>query len=82
MKLKSAIRLKSNLKLIECINILLNSRHDRGYVGHWPGQAFWSNGFCTEALQAIIKFGFEEIKLNKTWAEHKTKNIGSGRGME
>ncbi len=33
-------------------------------------------------LHAIIKFGFEEIKVNKIWAEHKTFNIGSGRVME
>jgi ribosomal-protein-alanine N-acetyltransferase len=77
-----AIRLKSNSQLIGCINIGLNEKHDRGYVGYWIGYDYWSNGFCTEALQAIIKFGFEEIKVNKIWAEHKTFNIGSERVME
>jgi [ribosomal protein S5]-alanine N-acetyltransferase len=42
-----AIRLKSNLQLIGCINIGLNEKHDRGYVGYWIGYDFWSNGFCT-----------------------------------
>lgn len=77
-----AIRLKSNSQLIGCINIGLNDRHDRGYVGYWVGHEFWNHGFCTEALREIIKFGFEEKKVNKIWAEHKTFNIGSGRVME
>jgi len=77
-----AIRLKSTSELIGCINIGLNDRHDRGYVGYWVGHDFWNHGFCSEALREIIKFGFEEKKVNKIWAEHKTFNIGSGRVME
>lgn len=77
-----AIRLKSTSELIGCINIGFNERHDRGVVGYWLGHDFWGNGYCTEALQEIIEFGFQDASINKIWAEHKTFNIGSGRVME
>lgn len=77
-----AIRLKEDLRLIGCINIGVNLRHNRGYVGYWIGFDFWSKGYATEALKTIVKFGFEELKLQKIWAEHKTHNIASGRVME
>ena len=77
-----AIRLKDTEKLIGCINIGFNERHDRGYVGYWVGYDFWGNGYCTEALKEIIKYGFSFDNVNKIWAEHKTLNIPSGKVME
>jgi ribosomal-protein-alanine N-acetyltransferase len=47
-----------------------------------PTKFKWFPGVFLMVLHAIIKFGFEEIKVNKIWAEHKTFNIGSGRVME
>ena len=36
----------------------------------------------TEALRAVIKFGFEEMNLNRIEAQHETTNPASGRVME
>lgn len=77
-----AIRLKSNEELIGCINIGLNDKHDRGYLGYWIGHPYWGQGFCTEAIKRILKFGFEEKNLHRIWAKHKTMNIASARVME
>ena len=77
-----AIRLKESEQLIGCINIGLNLKHERGYVGYWVGYDYWGKGYCTEALKEIVRFGFEEKKVNKIWAEHKTFNIASGKVME
>lgn len=77
-----AIRLRDTEKLIGCINIGFNERHDRGYVGYWVGNDFWGNGYCTEALKEIIKYGFSFDNVNKIWAEHKTLNVPSGKVME
>jgi RimJ/RimL family protein N-acetyltransferase len=49
---------------------------------YWVGYDFWGKGYCTEALKEIVRFGFEEKKVNKIWAEHKTFNIASGKVME
>lgn len=77
-----AIRLKESQELIGCINIGFNEKHGRGYVGYWVGYDYWSKGYCTEALKVIIKYGFSFNSINKIWAEHKTKNIPSGKVME
>lgn len=77
-----AIRLKITGELIGCINLAISPKHKRGVLGYWIGHDFWGNGYCTEALLEIIKFGFEEKKLNRIWAQHKTINIASGRVME
>jgi len=77
-----AIRLKEAQELIGCINIGLNERHDRGYVGYWVGFDYWGNGYCSEALREMIKYGFSFDNVNKIWAEHKTMNIPSGKVME
>ncbi len=60
-----AIRSKIQNSLIGCINIGLNQKHSRGYLGYWIGYPYWRKGFCTEATQEIIRFGFEKKKLNK-----------------
>ena len=36
----------------------------------------------TEALRAVVRFGFEEMNLNRIEAQHETANPASGRVME
>lgn len=43
---------------------------------------FWKKGFATEALKAIIDFGFNELKLHRIVAGCAIKNIGSIRVLE
>jgi RimJ/RimL family protein N-acetyltransferase len=77
-----AIRLKDTNTLIGCISLGINFKHSRGAVGYWIGHDFWGNGYCTEALKAILRFGFFEKKINRIFAEHKTFNVASGKVME
>ena len=77
-----AIRKKDSLELIGCINISFENKHDRGYLGYWIGHPNWGKGFCTEALNEVIKYGFSFKGINKIWATHKTNNIASARVME
>lgn len=77
-----AIRLEETRELVGCINLELNENHNRAVVGYWIGVDYWGKGYCTEALKKVIEFGFEEKKVNKIWAEHKTFNIASAKVME
>jgi len=77
-----AIRLKDTNTLIGCISLGINLKHNRGAVGYWIGHDYWGKGYCTEALKAILRFGFENKKLNRIFAEHKTFNVASGKVME
>jgi RimJ/RimL family protein N-acetyltransferase len=77
-----AIRLKENQQLIGCVNVAVNRRHDSGCLGYWIGPEHWGRGYGTEAVRRVIQFAFEEKFVNKVWAQHKAKNIASGRLME
>lgn len=77
-----AITHKKERYLIGAIGIRLNKKHENGELGYWIGKEYWNNGYCTEAAKAIIKFGFEEMNLNKMYACHLKKNPASGEVMK
>ncbi|MGF7118705.1 GNAT family N-acetyltransferase [Methanobacterium oryzae] len=37
----------------------------RGEIGYELGRIYWGNGYATESLKEILRYGFEEIKLNR-----------------
>ena len=43
---------------------------------------FWGQGLMTEAARAVLRYGFEELKLNRVSAQVFTDNIGSIRLLE
>ena len=43
-------------------------RSSRGEIGYELGQEYWGNGYATEALKEVIRFGFEETQLNRVEA--------------
>lgn len=76
------IREKENLKLIGAVGLHLDVAHHKAEVGYWLGKSFWNRGYVSEALQAVLKFGFEELKLNKIYASHFLHNPASGKVLE
>ena len=76
------IREKENLKLIGAVGLHLDVAHHKAEVGYWLGKSFWNNGYVSEALQEVLKFGFEELKLNKIYASHFHHNPPSGKVLE
>lgn len=46
------------------------------------GASYWGKGYCTEAVQAIIRYGFEVLDLHKIVARHIVSNPASGRVMQ
>ncbi|MEM9931581.1 MAG: GNAT family N-acetyltransferase, partial [Bacteroidota bacterium] len=56
-------------------------RHRKGTLGYWIGEPYWGQGFMTEAVKAIIAFGFEELGLCRIEATHILSNPASGRVM-
>ncbi len=43
---------------------------------------FWNHGFATEALQRILNFGFDELKLHRIEAGCAVENLGSIHVLE
>ena len=63
------------------IDIVLDVRHQSGELGYWIAPEHWGKGFATEAVVEMIRFGFEDLGLNRIHAAHFTRNPASGRVM-
>jgi len=43
---------------------------------------YWNRGYCTEAVRAMLKFGFEQVGLHRIWAGSDIDHYASQRVME
>jgi [ribosomal protein S5]-alanine N-acetyltransferase len=77
-----AIELKEINEVIGDIKVFhLKDKNSSCEVGYCLSRDFWNKGIMSEALNAVIKYLFEEIGLNRIVAMHNTKNIASGKVM-
>ena len=51
-------------------------------IGYCIGYDFWNKGIVTEAFNEVIRFLFEEVKINRIAACHDSKNPASGKVMK
>ncbi|MBW4829048.1 MAG: GNAT family N-acetyltransferase [Clostridiaceae bacterium] len=72
--LNLAIAHKIGKYLIGAIGISIKKEYDSGELGYWIGKPYWNKGYCTEAAQAMLDYGFKEIGLNRIYANHLRKN--------
>lgn len=69
-------------KIIGAIGLRPLELPDHGSSGFWFSPAVWGKGFATEALSAILHFGFSERGMRHIEASHLKINPASGRVME
>jgi RimJ/RimL family protein N-acetyltransferase len=65
--------------LIGATGLTINKEHENAELGYWIGKPYWNNGYCTEAAKAVLRYGFEELGLNRIQAQHFKRNAASGR---
>ena len=51
-------------------------------MGFWIGVQSWGKGYATEAAGRVIRYAFEELRLNRVYAHHMLRNPASGRVLE
>ncbi|CCV64387.1 GCN5-related N-acetyltransferase [Alteracholeplasma palmae J233] len=82
-----AICLKENNRAIGSIELKLNGhtnmsdKNDECELGYWLGKEFWKNGYMTEAVKELIRYGFEELGMNVIWCGYYDGNIKS-KGLQ
>ena len=54
----------------------------RAEIGYSLARHLWNQGLMTEAVGAMLRFGFEQMNLNRIEARCKLANLGSARVME
>ena len=64
------------------IGLGINKEHESAELGYWVGKPYWNNGYCTEAAQAVVRYGFEALGLNRIHAAHMRRNPASGKVMQ
>jgi ribosomal-protein-alanine N-acetyltransferase len=57
-------------------------RHARAETGYALARPYWNRGLTTEAMRAVVDFGFRAMHLNRIQGVCVVENIGSGRVME
>jgi RimJ/RimL family protein N-acetyltransferase len=77
-----AIDLKSASEFIGGTGLKMEERFNRAEAGYWIAEPFWNIGYCTEALNALLKFGFEKLNLNKIYVTYFVENPASGKVMK
>lgn len=76
-----AIELKDSHKVIGSIELAQTNRcaDDEREIGCILNENFWGKGIMTEAMKAIIKFGFDHLGFKAVIAGFYEPNIASGK---
>ena len=78
-----AVERRSDHRMIGTIGFMwVNLEHRSGEVGYSFARDCWGQGYATEALRAVLQFGFDTLRLHRIEAQHEVDNPASGRVME
>jgi RimJ/RimL family protein N-acetyltransferase len=77
-----AVVAKESGELIGAIMLNLNEQHRRATLGYWCALSHWGRGYTTEAVRAVIGYGFEYLAVNRIYAECHGDNPASFRVLE
>jgi [ribosomal protein S5]-alanine N-acetyltransferase len=77
-----AITVRESSQLVGSIGLQIHPIHSYAEMGYWMGVPYWGRGYCTEAVGAVIEYGFEDKGLNRIFAVHFKRNPASGRVMQ
>jgi RimJ/RimL family protein N-acetyltransferase len=60
----------------------IEAAHAKAELGYWVGKSHWRQGYATEAAEAVVRYGFEQLHLERIHARFMTHNPASGRVLE
>ncbi len=76
------IELARERKAIGTIGFMwINQDYRSAEVGYSLSRSYWNQGIMSEALAAVLSFGFERLHLNRIEAQHESDNPASGKVM-
>ena len=67
---------------------MIGSASDKGIpdteaeIGYWIGVPYWGQGLIPEAVREIMRYGFDDLNLEKLWCGYFDGNTKSQRVQE
>lgn len=77
-----AIVWKEEDRVIGTIDLAWNPKHYSAELAYVLSREYWRKGIGTEAAKAVLRFGFEELGLERIYARCHPDNTASYRLME
>jgi [ribosomal protein S5]-alanine N-acetyltransferase len=74
-----AVRLRDSSTFVGGVGLRLELDHHRAELGYWIGVPYWGKGYATEAAQALVRYAFDELRVNRLYASHVPNNPASGK---
>lgn len=75
-----AIRLLPGAALIGSAGLRdIDREHLQAELGFWIGREWWGKGYAREAAAEVLRFGFEDLGLNRIYAHHMARNPAAGQ---
>ncbi|HEY5910041.1 MAG TPA: GNAT family N-acetyltransferase [Verrucomicrobiae bacterium] len=65
-----------------CTLAALDAENRRAELGFALARAYWGQGYMSEALPVLLRFGFSELRLHRVWADTDPRNAASIRALE
>lgn len=59
-----------------------NLEYRSASLGYCFDDAFWGRGYATEAADALLRWAFDTLEVNRVQAESDTRNVASARVLE
>jgi ribosomal-protein-alanine N-acetyltransferase len=79
-ELRWGITLKEDSTVIGMCGFNYWVRHDRrASIGYDLARSYWGQGLMTEAVRAVVEFGFSNMNLNRIEADADGRNPASAR---
>ncbi len=60
----------------------IDHEHALGELSFWLAVEFWGQGYMGEAVHPVLRYGFENLGLNRIYAYHMVRNPASGRVLQ
>ncbi|OGW50468.1 MAG: GNAT family N-acetyltransferase [Nitrospirae bacterium RBG_19FT_COMBO_58_9] len=77
-----AIVLLGNDTVIGSIGLAIVAEHEHARMSYWLGLPYWNQGYATEAVRAVLTYGFNQRQLHRIYAPHFLNNPASGRVLQ
>jgi len=60
----------------------IDTEHSQGELSFWLVKNFWGQGYMSEVVRSVVKYGFEVLSLNRLYAYHMLRNPATGRVLQ